>query len=93
MREIGEAVFTAQVHSSNALPLVLRLSFAEDGGEGRVLDEITVAGRADREWKVTVPTSSGGRALRLSCQVKGRASKGRRARVRVTRPTLGPAAR
>ena len=92
MSDTGEVVFTARVRSSDA-PLLLRLSIAAGGEEGRVLDEIRVAGRADRLWTVPVPVGSGDRALRLSCVRSAGGSKGRRARVRVTGPTLGPAAR
>jgi hypothetical protein len=91
--EAAELVFTARVQTSDAPPLVLRLSIAEDGTNGRVLDEIKVAGRADRDWSVPIPAGTGGRDLRMSCRLTARGSQGRRARVRVTRPALGPAAR
>lgn len=85
--ETGEAVFTARVHSGDA-PVVLRLSIPEDGEEGRVLDEISLAGSADRWWTVPVPLDSGDGTLRLSCVLTAEGSKRSRARVRVTRPTL-----
>jgi hypothetical protein len=88
-----ELEFTAQVQSSDAPPLALSLSLAGDGEDVRVLDEIRVAGRADRAWRVRVPPGTGAQDLRLRCALTAGASQGRRARVRVTRPALGPAAR
>jgi hypothetical protein len=92
-RQTGELEFTAQVHSSDAPPLVLRLSIARNGEEGQVLDEISVAGPADREWRVVVPTGTEAQDLRLSCALAPGGSRARRARVRVARPALGPAPR
>jgi hypothetical protein len=91
--EAGDLEFTAQVQSTDAAPLALSLSIGGYGEDGRVLDEIRIAGRADRAWRVPVPAGTSPRDLRLSCAVTARTSPGRRARVRVTRPALGPAAR
>ena len=85
--EAEDALFTARVHAGDA-PVVLRLSIGEDGEEGRMLDEITLVGRADRWWKVPIPHDSGDGTLRLSCVLTADGSKGRRGRVRVARPTL-----
>ncbi len=93
MGETGKGEFSAQVRASDATPLVLRLSIAGGGEEGRLLDEISIAGRSAREWRVAVPISSADQFLRLSCSVKAGHSKDRRARVRVARASLEPATR
>ena len=47
-----------------------------DGEEGRVLGEINVEGRADREWRVPVAIDSPDQGLRLSCTLTGNGTKG-----------------